>query len=105
MDDATEDFGRRNVTKGIEAIAKAFDLLKKYLEGANDDKYKRVKKFIVYCSTYRFAFQLLIGIQQMKEQKNHKKEIFLYLVLIQLNLKPMHRMNLIILSNHPSHPL
>ena len=35
----------------------------------------------------------------MCDQNNHKKEIFLYLVLIHLNLKPAHRIHLIVQSN------
>ena len=56
----------------------------------------RIQRVIILCGVYRFALQMLMAIKQMRSQNNIKKECFLHLVLIHLNLNPSHRINFIL---------
>ncbi|KAM3145005.1 hypothetical protein pb186bvf_003010 [Paramecium bursaria] len=95
VDDAMDFFSKNQIQQGVSNLTNALDKLKEFI-GGHQDKLKKIQKFIVHCACYRFAFQLLVGIKQMQEQNNKKKEIYLILILIHLNLKSNHRINLII---------
>lgn len=60
------------------------------------DKYGKIQKYATYCAIYRFFFQILIGIHDMNKMKDIKKESFLYLILVNLNIKPEDRISFII---------
>lgn len=56
----------------------------------------RAQKFSCYVAVYRFLYQLLIGITDMRKVKDFKKEAFLYLIIVNLNLKSEDRVMFII---------
>ncbi|CAK87045.1 unnamed protein product (macronuclear) [Paramecium tetraurelia] len=97
VDQAVKQFGQKQTKEGVENLTKAFQKLNEYLQG-NKEKLQRIQKFIVHCAQYRFAFQLLIGINQMREKGNSKKEIYMHLILIHQNIIPSHKLHWIIQS-------
>ncbi|CAK88817.1 unnamed protein product (macronuclear) [Paramecium tetraurelia] len=97
VDQAVKSFGLKQTKEGVDNLTKAFQKLNEYLQG-NKDKLQRIQKFIVHCAQYRFAFQLLIGINQMHEKGNFKKEIYMHLILIHQNIIPSHKLHWIIQS-------
>ena len=71
-------------------------MLKRIVEAADKEKRAQTLKIVRFCGTYRFANQLLIGVRQMREQQTKKKEVFLSLLIIHLNLQPAHRVHFIV---------
>lgn len=47
----------------------------------------KAQKFASFCAIYRFLFQLLVGITETKKNRDLKKEAFMYLIIVNLNLK------------------
>ena len=60
------------------------------------EKLNKLQKFACFCATYRFLYQLLVGIGDMKRMKDLKKEVFLYLIIVNLSLKSDDRIVFII---------
>ena len=73
------------------------DTLEVILQSEKDkEKISKAQKFSCYVAVYRFLFQLLIGIADMRKMKDFKKEAFLYLIIVNLNLKSEDRVLFII---------
>lgn len=95
MDKVYAEMDAGNYNQGIAALNSIFQLIFELQKKIPGSRQAQIVKYIQYCATYRFAFQLLVGIQQMKSTNQSKREIFLYLILIYLNLKLNQRVHYI----------